>query len=91
MDEFTTDEKQRIDMLYGTDFEEIKPEDAKLIARYEAWKTRQETLGTIEAEQIRATAENNRANANEYAKQAMQALEDMKVAALARLESIENG
>lgn len=91
MDEFTIDEKQRIDMLYGTDFEGITSEDAKLIARYEAWKTRQETLGNVEAEQIRATAENNRINANKYAEQAMQALEDMKAAALARLESIENG
>lgn len=33
--EFTKGEKERLNQLYGNDFKDIKPEDAKLIARWE--------------------------------------------------------
>lgn len=42
MDEFTKEEIHRIDMLYGTDFKDIKPEDAPLIARWEKYKALQD-------------------------------------------------
>ena len=35
--EFTKAEKERINQLYGKDFEDIKPDDAKLIARWEVY------------------------------------------------------
>ena len=41
--DFTNAEKERINQLYGTDFENITPEDALLIGRWEAWKATQES------------------------------------------------
>lgn len=38
MDEFTTDEKHRIDELYGNGFEGATPDDFTLIARWERMK-----------------------------------------------------
>ena len=41
--DFTNEEKERINQLYGNDFQDIAPEDAQLIARWEAWKAVQES------------------------------------------------
>lgn len=91
MEGFTNEEHERINKLYGTDFKDITPEDAKLIVRYEAYKTSRERELSEEHAAIIADVEEKKVLAREVAENAMASIEELKVAALARLENIENG
>ena len=57
MDEFTKAEIDRINKLYGTDFKDIQPEDALLIARYEAVKAANSTEVKAKVEAIQAESQ----------------------------------
>ena len=89
MDEFTNEEKYRIDALYGTDFEDITPEDAQLIARYEAYKAKEDERIQAEIKTMQAETEQRLAYAKEQQKQAMDNLNELHERALARLERLE--
>lgn len=91
MDEFTNEEKHRIDVLYGTDFKDITADDAKLIARYEAYKAKNDAIVQAEIEAIKAESETKLAYAQEQQTQAMNNLNELHERAIARLEKIENG
>ena len=89
--DFTNAQKQRIDQLYGNDFEGITPEDALLIAQWEQAKAINEAefqakMSAIEAE-TKAKIENSR----EMHEQAMSNLQEMHDAAMERLKAVENG
>ena len=89
--DFTNEQKQRIDYLYGNDFKDITPDDAMLIAQWEQAKALndaefQAKISAIEAE-TQAKVENSR----EMHEQAMSNLKEMHQAAMKRLESVENG
>ena len=89
MDEFTNEEKYRIDALYGTDFENIMPEDAQLIARYEAYKAKQDEKIQAEIKAIQAESEQRLEYAKEQQKQAMDNLNELHARAMARIERME--
>ena len=58
MDEFTNDEKHRIDVLYGEDFKgEISPDDVKLIQRFEAYKAKHDVKVQAEIEAMKAESQ----------------------------------
>ena len=88
---FTNEEKQRIDVLYGNGFVDITPEDAALIGRWESYKAikkseHQATLKAIE-EQMQETMLTTRLEHE----QAMSNLQELQARALERLERIEDG
>ena len=89
--DFTNEEKERINQLYGNDFKDIKPEDAQLIARWESWKATQEDehRAKIEALEIESTARLEAAkNQAEFAMRTLQELHDK---AIKRYERMSDG
>jgi len=90
-DEFTNAEKERINQLYGNDFEDIKPEDATLIARFEARKARVEEQFQAEIAAFEAESKARIENSREMHEQAMSNLQEMHDAAMERLKAVENG
>ena len=91
MDDFTNEEKHRIDVLYGTDFKDITADDAKLIARYEAYKAKNDAKVQAEIDAIKAESETKLAYALEQQTQTMNNLQELHERAITRLEKIENG
>lgn len=89
--EFTNEEKERINILYGNDFTDIKPEDASLIARWEQAKALRDAEFQQQSELAKAETEARIVAANEHAAQAMSNLKELHAKALERLERIENG
>lgn len=88
MDEFTKEELHRIDVLYGTDFKDIKPEDASLIARWEQYKATQNA--EVQA-RIAAIEKESKARINECKKTeklARDILTEQANAAMQRLERL---
>ena len=90
-EDFTKEELHRIDYLYGTDFKDIKPEDAPLIGRFEAERAKQdaEFQKHLQTMQDEANAKIKACEAEK--KQALANLKELHDAAIARLESLENG
>lgn len=91
MDEFTVAEKDRINLLYGTDFEDITPEDAILIARYERYKAETDAKIKAEVELMKQAAKADAETKQIEHQQAMNNLQEVLQAALKRLERIEDG
>lgn len=88
-EEFTNDELHRIDVLYGTDFEEVTPEDAQLIARWERARALQDAELQARLDALTAEAEEKKRIGAEIAQSAHEALAQLRDAALARLERID--
>ena len=91
MDEFTKEEIERINTLYGTDFKDITPDDAMLIGRFEAWKAINDAEFKTRCDAIQVENEVKLQHSQEQHDVAMQTLEALRDAALARLESAQNG
>ena len=91
MDEFTNEEKNRIDELYATDFKDIKPDDVKLIARFERFMAKQEDEHNQRIEIMKKESEARTKACEAEKKQALANLKELHDAAIARLESLENG
>ena len=91
MDEFTVEETDRINLLYGTDFKDATPDDFKLIQRWEAYRASVDAEFTAKREMMEAEFEEKTRIATEQARHAMNALDELKEAALARLKAVENG
>ena len=89
--DFTQEEKERINQLYGTDFKDITPEDALLIGRWEAWKATQESEHQAKIEAIKAETELKLKQSETEFAQAMRNLNELHQAALKRLEVFDNG
>lgn len=89
MDEFTNEEKHRIDVLYGTDFKDITADDVKLIARYEAYKAKNDAKLQAEIEAIKTESETKLAYALKQQTQAMSNLDELHARALLRLDRLE--
>ena len=87
--EFTNEEKQRIDVLYGTDFADIKPEDAALIARWEQYKAVNDAEAKAKTEALKSETEANIAQSKKTAEKARKSLNELKKAAIARLERLQ--
>lgn len=89
--EFTNEEKERINQLYGTDFKDITPDDALLIGRWEAWKATQESEHRAKIEALKTESDIKAQYAQEEHEKAMNDLQELYDAALKRLEMIEDG
>lgn len=87
--EFTNEELHRIDVLYGNDFEDIKPEDASLIARWEQKTALESAEAQARFEAIEAEAAAKVEQAKKTAEYARKSLSELKNKALARLEGID--
>lgn len=84
--DFTNEEKERINQLYGNDFKDIKPEDAELIGRWEAWKAVNASEHQAKIEAIKAQADQKlEQNKAEFDK-AMENLNSLHDIALKRFE-----
>lgn len=89
--EFTNAQKQRIDYLYGNDFEGITPEDALLIAQWEQAKAINDAEFQAKMSAIEAETQARIENSREMHEQAMGNLQVMHDAAMERLKAVENG
>lgn len=91
MDEFSNEEKQRLDQLYGNDFKDITPDDAQLIARYEAWKAVNESKHKAEIESIKAETAIRIENARKQSEYALSTLKELRDRARNRYERVNDG
>ena len=91
MDEFTVAEKDRINLLYGTDFADITPEDVQLIARFERVKAVGAAKFQAEMELMQQESQAKIETTQALHEQAMANLQELQQAALERLERIEDG
>ena len=91
MDEFTKSEIERINMLYGTDFEGITPDDAKLIARFESNKATREAEFKAYEDALMQKTQNEIAQSQALYEQAKSNLQELHDLALARFEAVSNG
>ena len=90
MDEFTTEERERINLLYGTDFKDATPDDFKLIQRWEAYRAKTDAEFKAKNEMLKAELEEKTRIASQQALYAMETLDNLKEAALARLKAVES-
>ena len=89
--DFTNAEKERINQLYGNDFEGITPEDASLIGRWEAWKATNDAEYQAKIAILQTEAQAKLEQSESLYRQAKSNLEELRDAALARLEAIDHG
>ena len=90
MYEFTKKETERINQLYGNDFEGIEPEDAMLIAHFEVNKALQQAEFDAHIKSIQAESDNRIRLANEQHSIAIDNLLDLKKKAVAIMERVQN-
>ena len=90
-EDFTKDELHRIDYLYGTDFKDIKPEDALLIGRFEAERAKQDAEFQKHLQTMQDEANAKIKACESEKRKALANLKELHNAAIARLEKLENG
>ena len=88
MDEFTNEEKNRIDELYATDFKDIKPDDVKLIARFERFMAKQEDEHMQRVEIMKKESQARIKAFEAEKKKALANLQELHDAAMAQYESM---
>lgn len=88
--DFSNEEKERINQLYGNDFKDIKPEDALLIARWESWKATQEDEHKAKIETLKVESAARLETIKQEADYAMKTLQELRDAAVARYERASN-
>lgn len=88
---FTNEEKERINQLYGNDFQNITPDDALLIGRWESAKAL--TSAEFDARQAAIEAETQAKLEQSQAvfEQAMSNLNEQHEAAMKRLGAFNDG
>lgn len=91
MDEFTKEEQQRINVLYGTDFKDATPDDFKLISRWERYKAVTDEKYQLEKQAIEQVTQAKIELATEKEKAAIDVLKAKADTARARLEQVRNG
>ena len=91
MDEFTNEEKHRIDVIYGEDFKELTADDVKLIQRWEAYKAQENAVVQAQKDAIEKEVKARIAECKKTEKLARENLENQTAAAFDRLERVLNG
>jgi len=89
--EFTQAEKERINELYGNDFQGITPDDAVLIGRWESWKAVNEDEHKAKIEAIKAESDLKLEQSKTEFQQAIDNLRELHDRAVERLENLSNG
>lgn len=90
MDEFTKEEKHRIDVIYGEDFKDLTADDVKLIQKWEAYKAQQNAIVKAQTEAIEKEMKTRIAECKKTEKLAREILENQTLAAFNRLERVLN-
>lgn len=90
MSDFTKAEIERINQLYGNDFEGITPDDAMLIGRVEALKATNEDAHKAYLKAIEEESEQRRRQAKEEHDMAMANLETLAKTARERLKAVKD-
>ena len=88
--DFTQEEKERINQLYGNDFADITPDDATLIARWEAYKAVNDDKHAAEIEAIKAESDARLVEIQEQYAIARANLKELHDLAVARFERLDN-
>lgn len=91
MYEFTKAEIERINQLYGNDFQDITPDDALLIGRFEANKALSDGEYQAHIKAINSESELRCSQMMEQHEKAMANLNTLHDEAVKRLERVENG
>lgn len=90
-EDFTNDEKERINQLYGSDFEGITPDDAQLIARWEQAKTLVNAEYQAKQEALQEETQLRQAQSVELFEHAKANLQELHDIAIRRLEAFNDG
>ena len=88
--DFTQAELERINLLYGTDFKDITPDDALLIGRWEAQKAVREDEHRARIEAMNEKTKKDIEHSTELFEKSMANLEELHDMALSRLKAVEN-
>lgn len=88
---FTNEEKDRINNLYVNGFEDITPDDAELIGRWEAYKAQQDAEFQAKLDAIREENEMRLQQAQTVYETAIDNLNALANAAIARFERLNDG
>lgn len=91
MDEFTKAEIERINQLYGSDFEGITPDDATLIARWETQKALKSAEFKAREEALMAEMQAKVEQSQALYEQAAANLRELHDIAVRRLEAFDDG
>ena len=86
--DFTNAEKERITQLYGNDFQDITPDDAQLIGRWEAWKALNEAEYQTKMNILKAEAEQRLEQNQTRFEQSMENLNELHQMAVRRFEEL---
>ena len=89
--DFTNDEKHRIDVLYGTDFKDVTPDDISLIRRYEQYKAVEDAKMQAELQALKKKTEKDVAENTKTAELARSILSEKADRARARWEVLRYG
>ena len=89
MDEFTKEEQNRINLLYGTDFKDATPDDFKLISRWEHYKATNDEEYKLKKEAIEQETQAKIELAREKEKLAIDVLKAKAAAAREKLERVK--
>ena len=88
--DFTNEEKERINQLYGNDFKDIKPEDAMLIGRWEAWKALNDKGYQDEMKSVKDVSDEKLRSAKEQSAYAMETLRMLRDKAFKRYKAVKD-
>lgn len=91
MDEFTKEEQNRINLLYGTDFKDATPDDFKLISRWEKYKAVNDAEYELKRKAMEEETQAKLSIAREKESLAIETLKAKASAAREKLERVRNG
>lgn len=89
--DFTNEEKDRINELYASDFADITPDDALLIARFEQSKALNDAEFQAQQDALQAETQAKIDLSAEYYEQAITNLNEQHEAAMRRLGAFNDG
>ena len=88
MDEFTNAEKERINQIYGNDFQNLEPGDINLISRWERAKAIQEEEFKAKTDALKSEADEKTRLARETAEEARAYVRELRDMAVSRYEEL---
>lgn len=88
---FTEEERHRLDQIHKNQPDSVSADDAKLMIKWEKAITEAKTLSNQEVQNVQTEMQARLQIAQTQAQEASTTLQELKAAALARLERIDNG
>ena len=90
LEQFTEEEKERINQLAAQNVEELTQEDLELYSRWQVSNALMEERFELEKEQQRAISQTKIENARAVRDEAISLMKTRKAIALAKLQAVEN-